>query len=115
MTERDWRFLLDENIEPQVGSFLTAEGYRADHVQDVLSKGAEDIEDVLPYARENDLIVITGDISDFEPLSHDEHRGVLLVYNRRVSAYDVATAVFRIVEAYGDREQLTTDAVDEWL
>ena len=43
-------------MEPKVKGFLRKEGYDAVYVQDVLSKGAKDTSDVLPYAVDNDLI-----------------------------------------------------------
>jgi hypothetical protein len=85
MAGREWKFLLDENTEPQVESFMASEGYDAEHVQDALAKGARDKPDVLPYARETDRIIITSDVKDFGGLDPSNHPGVMLLYEQRVS------------------------------
>ena len=53
-----WRFLLDENIDPKTATYLEKEEIHAKHVRDALWQGAEDEADVLPYAREHELITI---------------------------------------------------------
>ena len=115
MAGREWKFLLDENMEPQVKSFLASEGYDAEHVQDALSKGARDKPDVLPYARKTDRIIVTSDVKDFGGLDPADHRGIMLLYEQRVSAYEAANAVLDIVDAYGDREPFIAEPLDEWM
>lgn len=115
MADREWRFLLDENIAPSVAKFLQKEGYRADHVPAVLGKGADDIEDVLPYARDRDLIIVTQDVSDFSGLDRTDHCGLVLVYEQRTSAFEIATGLMDIADAYGSREQFVAEALDDWL
>lgn len=115
MAGREWTFLLDENMEPQVASFLASEGFDAEHVQDALSKGARDESDVLPYARKTDRIVITSDVTDFAGLDPSEHSGLLLLHEQRVSAFEVANAVLDIVDAYGDRDPFVAEPLDEWI
>ncbi|WP_435066361.1 DUF5615 family PIN-like protein [Halobaculum sp. EA56] len=51
-----WRFLLDENIDPKTATYLEKEGIYAEHVRDALWQGADDEADVLPYARDHELI-----------------------------------------------------------
>lgn len=72
----DWQFFLDENIDPKVGNYLEKENLYAEHVRDTLGQGADDKDDVLPYARENDLIVVTSDVKDFASLPDDIHAGL---------------------------------------
>jgi predicted nuclease of predicted toxin-antitoxin system len=48
----EWRFLLDENIDPKVVAYLEKEDLYAEHVRDALGQGADDEADVLPHARE---------------------------------------------------------------
>jgi predicted nuclease of predicted toxin-antitoxin system len=43
-----WRFLLDENIDPKVRTYLQKEGVFAAHVRDTLDQGADDEADVVP-------------------------------------------------------------------
>jgi hypothetical protein len=113
--ERPWAFLVDENLEPEVASMLSKEGYRAVHVQETLGKGAKDTPDVLPLARDEDLVVVTADVSDFGGLPPAEHRGVVLVYDQRLEPYRVANGVLDSAEAYGSREPFELDAVDNRL
>lgn len=44
----EWRFFLDENIDPKVATYLEKEGPLAEHVRDTLGQGADDEDDVLP-------------------------------------------------------------------
>lgn len=115
MSDHTWRFLVDENVQPRVAEFLRSEGYEAQHVQSVLSKGAEDFDDVLPYAVEHNMVVLTADVKDFGPLSVSDHSGLLLLYNQRAPAYDVVNAVLDIIEEYGQPGRLTVEIVDDQL
>jgi len=47
----EWRFLLDENVDPKVARYLEKEGIEAVHVRDELGQGADDDDDVLPELR----------------------------------------------------------------
>ena len=38
----EWRFLLDENIDPKTATYLEKEGIRAEHVRDALWQGADE-------------------------------------------------------------------------
>jgi len=38
----EWRFLLDENIDPKTATYLQKEGTHAEHVRDTLGQGADD-------------------------------------------------------------------------
>jgi predicted nuclease of predicted toxin-antitoxin system len=114
MGEREWAFLLDENISPNVGRFLRKEGFEIARVPMVLSEGADD-SDILPYAVENDFVTITQDVSDFNRLASAEHAGILLIYDQQLSPFEIVNGVLDIVDAYGDREQFTIEALDPWL
>ena len=84
--ESQWGFLIDENLGRQTASYLTTEGIRAEHVSAALFPGADDFDDILPYARREDLIVVTNNILDFKPLAYDQHEGIVIVYDQRLSA-----------------------------
>jgi predicted nuclease of predicted toxin-antitoxin system len=62
-----WQFLLDENIDPKVATYLQKADVSAVHVRDVLGQGADDEADILPYARERDRVIVTSDVTDFAP------------------------------------------------
>lgn len=110
-----WRFLLDENIDPKVGTYLEKEGIVAEHVRDALGPGAADHDDVLPYARTHDLVVVTSDVSDFGALPDDAHAGIILLYDDTMPAYRVASALIGLIEAYPDREAFGgREELDAW-
>jgi predicted nuclease of predicted toxin-antitoxin system len=44
----EWRFLLDENIDPKVATYLDKEGLFAAHVRDAVGQGADDEGDSSP-------------------------------------------------------------------
>lgn len=115
MSERSWRFLIDENVSPDVVRFLRKEGYRAKFVPDVLSKGAEDIDDIVPYAVEHDFIVVTQDVSDFGRLPDSDHVGVVLLHDQQVPPFEIANALMDVVDAYDRREVFEAEALDDWL
>lgn len=111
-----WRFLLDENIDPKTATYLEKEKVHAEHVRDALWQGAEDDTDVLPYAREHELIIVTSDVKDFGGLPSDVHSGIVLLYDDTMPAYQVATGLITMTDAYqnpdsfGKREEL-----DPWI
>ena len=102
----EWGFLIDENVERQTAAYLDAEGIRGEHVSGVLFPGADDFDDILPYARREDLIIIANNILDFKPLADDEYEGTVIVYNQRLPAWSIANALFRLVDQYRDRNEL---------
>ena len=112
----DWRFLLDENIDPKVRTYLEKEGILAEHVRDSLWQGADDEADVLPYANENDLIVVTSDGSDFGKLESGTQTGVVLLYDDTTPAYRVASGILALTDAYGTREAFGgREELDAWI
>lgn len=116
MTASDWGFLLDENIDRQTAIQLQEHDHRADLVVDVLTPGADDIGDILPYARAEDLIIVTKDVSDFARLHPEEHEGLVLVFNDRLSGFQLAAGILGIIEAYGSRNAMRhREIVDQWL
>jgi len=117
MGSSTWAFLLDENIGRSVAQELGRRGYAAELVVDVLDPGVADYLDVLPYAREHDLIVVTKDYSDFTALSADEHGGTVLVAQHDHTAGELAAGIDAIVDAYPSRESFRghQEFVDDWI
>jgi len=112
----EWRFLLDENVDPKTATYLEKEGVLAEHVRDALWLGADDEADVLPYAREHDLIVVTSDVSDFGGLPLDAHAGLVLLYDDTTPAYRIAAGLSSMVDAYSRREAFSgREELDAWL
>lgn len=100
----EWRFLLDENIDPKVVTYLEKENLVAEHVRDALGQGADDHDDVLPYARDHELVIVTSDVTDFSTLPDDAHAGIVLLYDDTMPAYRVASALIGLVDAYRNRD-----------
>ena len=110
-----WRFLLDENIDPKTASYLQKEGVYAEHIRDELGRGADDENDILPYAREQDLIIVTSDVTDFGPLPSEAHAGIVLLYDDAMPAYRVASGLLAMVDAYGNRAEFGgREELDPW-
>lgn len=112
----EWRFLLDENIDPKTATYLQKEEIHAEHVRDVLWQGADDKEDVLPYAREHELIIVTSDVKDFGGLSPHVHAGLVLLYDDTMPAYQVAAGLITMVDAYSNRGAFGgREELDPWI
>lgn len=110
-----WRFLLDENIDPKVATYLEKEKLNAEHVRDTVGQGADDEDDVLPYAREHDRIIVTSDVKDFSTLPSGTHAGIVLLYDDTMPAYRVASALIRMVDTYPSRDEFTgREELDAW-
>jgi len=110
-----WQFLLDENIDPKVATYLEKEELDAEHVRDTLGQGADDEDDVLPYAREHDRVIVTSDVKDFGALPSDAHAGVVLLYDDTMPAYRVASALIRMVDTYPSRNEFAgREELDAW-
>jgi len=111
----EWQFLLDENIDPKVATYLDKEDLFAVHVRDTLGQGADDTDEVLPYAREHDLIVVTSDVKDFGALPRENHAGVILLHDDTMPAYRVASAIITMVDAYPNRDAFRNrEELDAW-
>jgi predicted nuclease of predicted toxin-antitoxin system len=110
----DWRFFLDENVDPKVEPYLRKEGIDAVHVRDALGQGTSDA-DIVSYTRERGLVVLTSDLGDFGPLPVDDHPGVVLLHDDTLPAYRVASAVIRLVDAYPSRKAFDgRETLDAW-
>ena len=112
----DWRFLLDENIDQKTASYLGKEGIHVEHVRDALWQGADDENDLLPYAREHDLIVVTSDLKDFGSLEPDTAPGIVILYDDTMPAYQIATGLLSMIDAYESRQRFAgREVVDDWV
>lgn len=112
----DWGFLLDENVDRETATRLREHGLRAELVVEVLKPGVDDTERVLPYARSEDLIVVTKDVSDFGALDPTDHEGLILVFDHSLDGRDIAEGIRTIAEAYPERDGLRTmEILDPWV
>ena len=111
-----WAFLLDENIDPKTATYLEKEEIHAEHVRDVLWQGADDDADVLPYAREHELIVVTSDVKDFGGLPPDVHAGIVLLYDDTMPAYQVAAGLITMTDVYPNQDSFGgREELDPWV
>lgn len=112
----DWRFLIDENLSPSIARILRRAGYRAKHVHEALFEGALDFEDILPYCRKHDAVLVTNDVRDFNDrvLLAKEHCGIILVYDKRRSPMSIAANCEAIATGYEDPALLDIEVADDW-
>lgn len=112
-----WAFFVDANLEPRVAEILQEDGYRADFSDYVLDLDADDEDDILPYVRDEELIVITADVKNFARFDESRHEGVFFLDNQRASAYEIANAVLDIVDAYGRPANMQgkKENLDQWI
>jgi hypothetical protein len=71
-------FFVDANLEPNVSDFLEDEGYRAEYSDYVLDEDADDEDDILPYVRRQELLVVTATVKNFAAFDESRHEGVSL-------------------------------------
>jgi len=112
----EWRFLIDENLHPQIVPYLEKADLGAEYVPTVLFEGADDDEDIVPYVLEHDAIFVTHDLRHFSDRAPEEHEGIILVYDGELEAFEIVSGVLDIVEAYPDRDALRGyEVLDDWL
>ncbi|WP_435067194.1 DUF5615 family PIN-like protein [Haloplanus sp. C73] len=103
-------------VDPKVATYLDKAGLFAVHVRDTVGQGADDEDDVLPYAREHDLVVVTSDVKDFGRLPSEAHTGVVLLHDDTMPAYRVASALITMVDTYPSRDDFAgREELDAWV
>ena len=112
-----WAFFVDANLKPEVTELLEENGYHAEYSDYVLDEDTDDEDDILPYVRTEELIVVTADVKNFAAFDESCHEGVFYLDNQRTSARRVASAVLEIVEQYGssDHMRAKTENLDKWI
>lgn len=112
-----WAFFVDANLEPGVANGLEAAGYRAEFSDHVLHEDADDVDDILPYVRAEELIVITADVKNFAAFEESRHEGVFYLDNQRAPAHEIVDAILEIIEQYGAPAHMNgkTENLDKWL
>jgi hypothetical protein len=108
-----WSFLVDENTGQQVVAEL-ADDYTAEHVVDVLWPGADDFNDILPYARAHTRVIITKNYRDFNP--GVGHCGIIIADDLH-QPDEIAEGVSEIVAQYPSHQsfQDRVEWLDDWL
>ena len=57
---QNWRFVVDENLPQEVASWLSSQGFCAEHIAQVSLRGAPD-DQVFHYAQQQGAILVTRD------------------------------------------------------
>lgn len=91
-----FRLLIDENVETEVAVFLRNRGHHAEHVQEGIGKGTEDL-DLAGYARQNNLAVVTYD-DDFLYPENNLEISVFYVSDKRTPPKDIVTGIDQLTE-----------------
>lgn len=110
----NWRFLLDENVDPSVATYLERTDLFAIPVRDAIGTGADD-GDIVPYAIERDLIVVTSDVSDFGDASVRRDVDVVLLHDDALPAHRIAAGLVALAETYPGRDAFPgIETLDAW-
>lgn len=113
----EWRFLIDENLNPAIVTELERPGIKAEFVLDALFEGADDFEDILPYCRETGAVLVTNNVLDFNraDLTAEDHSGIVIVHNKARPATEIANELREIVAAYPNQDALMGfESADDW-
>jgi predicted nuclease of predicted toxin-antitoxin system len=95
------RFLFDHDVPEDLQFLLRETGHSVTLLRDVLSIRTPDRE-VLWFAQERDLILISCNREDFLELAQEtRHYGLILLFRRRTRATEKA-ALLRLIENAGD-------------
>ena len=113
----EWRFLIDENLKPTIATELDSHGITAEYVLDALFEGADDFDDILPYCRRTETVLVTNNILDFNAtdLTPADHSGIVIVHNKDRPASEIAAELEEIVAAYPNQDALDGfESADDW-
>jgi predicted nuclease of predicted toxin-antitoxin system len=104
------KLLLDENITPAAAVALVADGIDAYHVRDRGLEGASDVE-LLDRAYEEDRILVTLNVGDFEDLlrRRELHAGVVLIERAGLLRNEQIDLVMQIVAALREHGALINE------
>lgn len=113
----EWRFLIDENLNPAIATELERPEIEAEYVLDALFEGADDFEDILPYCRETGTVLVTNNVLDFNrtDLTPEDHSGIVIVHDKTRPATEIASELKEIVAAYPGQDALEGfENADDW-
>lgn len=110
--------LFDEHVDRVFERVLRDRGYRVIRAREVF--GDETVDDVLlRWCAENDTVLVSNNVKDFEPLHRQgDHAGILLYHDQSLPTSDpegLARAVEAVLEQYGPSELANSLVeLDEW-
>lgn len=93
---------------------LALDNYTAEHVVDVLTPGADDFDDIIPYAMNHNHVIITKNYRDFNPGT--THCGIIIAEDLH-TADEIKGGVDEIVNQYPSRQsfQDQVEWLDDWI
>lgn len=94
-------FFLDHDVPIELGRMLRLKGHRVEILSEHLDKTAEDLE-VLRYAREKELIVITCNRDDFLRLAQTQSHAGIIILVRRKSRVAECAGLLRLLDRAGE-------------
>lgn len=112
-----YRFLLDENVEHEIGHRLANYGHNVEHVDFIaeLGKGTND-HDIGEYSIEENRIILTYDDDFALKIDENQYRGVLYIPDVTRSVETIADSVHHISKLYPQDELQGFEYVgDEWF
>lgn len=113
----EYRLLLDENVEHEVGHRLEHFGHDVVHVDFIpeLGKGTTD-ESIGQYSLETNRLVVTYDDDFVLELDTDAYRAVLYVPEWDMTPVDIANSIHAMAEHYPQSEVVGIERVSTaWL
>lgn len=105
-------------MEPSIARNLRDEGIDGKHVQEVpeLGKGADDMDDILPYLNQADAIFVTNNFRDFGTIPFEDHQGISIDYDGSRSGHEYTSAILRVIDAYPSRDAFRhEEPLDDWF
>jgi len=112
------QILLDEHVGRVFERVLRERGYEVEQAKDRFGEFTDDTE-LLEWCGDNEVILLSNNAKDFEPLHHQcDHAGILLYYHQNRPDSDpegLARTVDEIIAQY-DLSDLENELVDlgEW-
>jgi predicted nuclease of predicted toxin-antitoxin system len=94
-------FLIDHDVPERIGDVLRQEGHSVIRLREVLPVEAKDAE-VLKYAAEHELILVTCNRDDFLKLAAAiAHRGLIVLIRRRSRLLE-CSAILKLIRKAGE-------------
>jgi predicted nuclease of predicted toxin-antitoxin system len=98
------RILLDEHVGRVFERVLEERGHDVTQAKDQFGERTSDAE-LVAWCGEHDMVLVTNNAKDFEPLHHEyDHAGILLYYEQGLPNTDpegLARAVDEVLNQYG--------------
>jgi len=101
------RFLVDEDVNPEVVEVLQEAGYKAEHVSEVGLYGHPD-ENILAYARKKDWVLLTHDTDFLSNRKHPRQNnpGIVILPGSQGDWRSLIRALDHVARIVGDQRDL---------